>query len=221
MSPRNTRLILLSTITSFFFPSHLLSLPLFFFLPRSRNSDPGSHSRLFFFFWNSRIFQFFSLVDLRRTAVLTHARRSHQLPLILFCANRFKISPRRDSNSRANTINIAINSSIRELPLLIIYHLTLRRPVCTPLIYDVIPILLFLSYTRRRSVCLYFPYPTRYTARHTRHTAQHTWYATGATRQHKNKPGTLTCNSSCATTATTTNIAAISQQYRGSIAAIS
>ena len=57
-----------------------------------------------------------SLVDSRR--MLTHAinRRSQQLILVLFCcffANEFKISPRRDSNSRTNTID----SSIRGLPL--------------------------------------------------------------------------------------------------------
>ena len=31
----------------FFSPSHMLSSPFFFSLPLSRNSDPGSHSRLF------------------------------------------------------------------------------------------------------------------------------------------------------------------------------
>ena len=52
-----------------------------------------------------------SLVDSRRI-VLTHARRSQQLILFSFLfANKFKISPRRDSNSRTNT------SSIRGLPL--------------------------------------------------------------------------------------------------------
>ena len=32
----------------FFFPSHVLSSPFLFSLPPSRNTDPGSHSRLFF-----------------------------------------------------------------------------------------------------------------------------------------------------------------------------
>ena len=57
----------------------------------------------------SRRFQL-SLVDSRRI-VLSHARRSQQLILLIFSANKFKISPRRDSNSRTNT------SSIRGLPL--------------------------------------------------------------------------------------------------------
>ena len=53
-----------------------------------------------------------SRVDSHRI-VLTHARRSQQLILILYVyiANKFKISPRRDSNSRTNP------SSIRGPPL--------------------------------------------------------------------------------------------------------
>ena len=54
-----------------------------------------------------------SLVDLRRS-VLTHARRSQHLTVDLsfyFSNNEFKLSSRRDSNSRANTMNsININS---------------------------------------------------------------------------------------------------------------
>ena len=84
----------------FFFPSHLLSSP-FYSLPPSRNSDPGSHNRLFsppthygscLAFLSREDFCSFFLVDSRRI-VLTHARRSQQL--ILFCfvfANKFKIS---------------------------------------------------------------------------------------------------------------------------------
>ena len=54
-----------------------------------------------------------SLVDSRRI-VLTHARRSQQLILLFFIvANKFKTSPRQDSNSRINT------SSIRGLPLVV------------------------------------------------------------------------------------------------------
>ena len=61
-------------------------------------------------FYREKISALSSLVDSRRI-VLTHARRSQQLILFFFCKNTFKISPRRDSNSRTNT------SSIRGLPL--------------------------------------------------------------------------------------------------------
>ena len=61
-------------------------------------------------FYREKISALSSLVDSRRI-VLTHARRSQQLILFFFLANKFKISPRRDSNSRTNT------SSIRGLPL--------------------------------------------------------------------------------------------------------
>ena len=62
-------------------------------------------------FYREKISALSSLVDSRRI-VLTHARRSQQLILLsFFFANRFIISPRRDSNSRTNT------SSIRGLPL--------------------------------------------------------------------------------------------------------
>ena len=86
--------------------SHLLCF--FFSLLPSRNSDPGSYSRLFSPLPTT------SLLDLRRT-VLTHARQSQQLLIIIFFANNFKISPQRDSNSRTNTIY----RGIRGLPLLI------------------------------------------------------------------------------------------------------
>ena len=67
-----------------FFPSHLLSPP-FYSLPPNRNSDPGSHSRLFSLptHYGSCLALFprkdfsSSLVDSRRI-VLTHARRSQQ-----------------------------------------------------------------------------------------------------------------------------------------------
>ena len=63
-------------------------------------------------FFRENISALSSLVYSRRI-VLTHARRSQQLILffLLFFANKFKISPRRDSNSRTN------NSNIRGLPL--------------------------------------------------------------------------------------------------------
>ena len=102
-----------------FFSSHLLSSP-FYSLPPSRNSDPGSHTvagscpRLpttvrALHFYREKISALSSLVDSRRI-VLTHAinRRSQQLILIYsyIFANKFKISPRRDSNSRTNTSSI-------------------------------------------------------------------------------------------------------------------
>ena len=89
-----------------------------FSLPPSRNSDPGSHSRRFsplptavraLPFYRDNISALSSLVD-SRLIVLTHARRFQQLILFYF-ANEFKISLRRDSNSRANT------RIIRGLPL--------------------------------------------------------------------------------------------------------
>ena len=95
-------------------PIHYLR-PSFSF-PPSRNSDPGSHSRLFspptpqygsrLAFLSREDFSS-SLVDSRRI-VLTHARRSQQLILFsfFFSANKFKISPRRDSNSRTNFSSI-------------------------------------------------------------------------------------------------------------------
>ena len=63
---------------------------LLFSLPASRNSDPGSHSRLFspptifavraLHFYRDKISALSSLVDSHRTA-LTHAKRSQQLIL--------------------------------------------------------------------------------------------------------------------------------------------
>ena len=62
-------------------------------------------------FYREKVSALSSLAD-SRLIVLTHARRSQQLILFYFnLANKFKISPRRDSNSRANT------SRIRGLPL--------------------------------------------------------------------------------------------------------
>ena len=80
-----------SYMSSFFFlPSHLLFSP-FYSLPPSRNSDPGSHGRLFSppphygscLALLSREDFSSSLVDSRRI-VLTHARRSQQLILFSF-----------------------------------------------------------------------------------------------------------------------------------------
>ena len=76
----------------FFFP-RLFSSPFFFSTPPSRHSAPGSHRRLFsplphygscLAFFIARRFQLFlTFVDSRRI-LLTHARRSQQLILILF-----------------------------------------------------------------------------------------------------------------------------------------
>ena len=108
------------TLFFFFFPSHLLSSPFcslsLLVVTQIRGHIAGSFPPLpttvrALHFYRESISALCSLVDSCRI-VLTHARRSQQL--ILFCfffAIKFKISPRRDSNSR-NTIN----SSIRGLP---------------------------------------------------------------------------------------------------------
>ena len=121
---KRTTVIVLIPLLFLFFSFSFFSIPFIIFtilfsLPPSRNSDPGSHSRLFFslpttvralHFYRENISAPSSLVDLRRT-VLTHARRSQQLWILSFIfENKSKISPRRDSNSRTNT------SSIRGLP---------------------------------------------------------------------------------------------------------
>ena len=93
--------------SSLFFFRLVFSIPfivfaLLFSLPPSRNSDPGSHNRLFsphthygpcLAFLSREDFSSFSLVDSRGIA-LAHARRSQQLILFLqsfFFANIFKI----------------------------------------------------------------------------------------------------------------------------------
>ena len=98
------------------FLSDLMSSPFFLSLVPSRNSDPGSHSRLFcplaFFF--ARRFQLFLPSSTRVEVYLpTLGALSSFLSFFFIFANNFKISPRRDSNSRTNTTN----SSIRGLPL--------------------------------------------------------------------------------------------------------
>ena len=120
----------LSTIFIYFSPSHLLSSPFcslsLLVVTQIRghiagSSSPPTHYGSCLAFFIARGFQLFlpsstcvelCFVDLRRI-VLTHARRSQQLFLSFIFANKFKISPRRDWNSRTNT------SSIRGLPLLI------------------------------------------------------------------------------------------------------
>ena len=74
------------------------------------SSPPILTTVRFLYFYREKISALASLVDSRRI-VLTHARRSQQLILFFIFANKLKISPRRDSNSRTNT------SSIRGLPL--------------------------------------------------------------------------------------------------------
>ena len=85
--------------------------------PSSRNSDPGSHSRLFSpptHYGSCLPFLYFSssLVDSRRI-VLTHARRSQQFIPSLFCKQIQNLAWRRHSSSRTNTTS----RSIRGLPL--------------------------------------------------------------------------------------------------------
>ena len=103
----------------FFLPSHLLSSPFcslsLLVVTQIRGHIVGSSPHLpttvrALHFYREKISAVSSLVDSRRI-VLTHARLSQQLILFLFFAKKFKISPRRDSNSRTNT------SSIRGLPL--------------------------------------------------------------------------------------------------------
>ena len=103
----------------FFFSSHSLSSPFHYLsllvATQIRGHIAGSSPLLpttvrALHFYREKISALSSLVDSRRI-VLTHARRSQQLILLsFFFANRFIISPRRDSNSRTNT------SSIRGLP---------------------------------------------------------------------------------------------------------
>ena len=105
----------------FYFPSHLLCSP-FYSLPPSRNSDPGSRDRLFFppthcgscLAFSSRE-DFSSLFPRRLASNCAYPRSALSAvdPFVFFFAYIFKISPRRDSNARTNTIN----SSIRGLPL--------------------------------------------------------------------------------------------------------
>ena len=106
----------------FFSPSRLLYSPFVFSLPpiNSRitqirghiagSSPPHPTTVRALHFYREKILALSSLVDSRRT-VLTHASRSQQLIPFFIFANKFRISPRRDSNSRTNT------SSIRWLSL--------------------------------------------------------------------------------------------------------
>ena len=95
--------------------------PSFFSIPPSRTSDPGSHSRLFSLpthYGSCLAFlsrEDFSSFSPRRLA--SNCAYPQQLIIFsFFFGNKLKISPRRDSNSWANT------SSIRWLPLLIVHR---------------------------------------------------------------------------------------------------
>ena len=118
----------------FFHRYHLLSSPFFSSLPpiivvaQTRGHIAGSSPLLpttvrALHFYREKIPALSSLVGKRRI-VLAHAinRRSQQIvdPFLIF-ANKFQVSPRRDSNSRPNTSK---GGSIRGLPLLILN----RRP---------------------------------------------------------------------------------------------
>ena len=83
---------------------------LLFSFPPSRNSDPGSHSRLFsplptsvraLHFYPEKTLALSSLVDSRRI-VLTHARRSQQLILFHFCKQIQNLATNSWTNTRSN-----------------------------------------------------------------------------------------------------------------------
>ena len=111
-------------VITFFFSLSRFSLLL------SRSSNPGSHtSRLFSpplhyvrsvpcIFYREKIFALSFLVDSRRIVATHSINRRYQKMTHFYFANKFKISPRRDSSSRTSTIT----SSIRGLPLLIFYR---------------------------------------------------------------------------------------------------
>ena len=102
-----------------FFSIPFMIFALLFALPPSRNSDPGSHSRLFSppthygsrlaFFFREKIFALLPSSTRVELCLPTLGALS-SYPFFIF-AYKFKISPRRDSNSRTNT------SSIRGIPL--------------------------------------------------------------------------------------------------------
>ena len=86
-----SRALCIYQVYSIYIPIHSLSSPFFFSLPPSRNSDTGSHSRLFsplattvraLHFYCEKISALSSLVDSRR--IVTRARRSQQLILLFF-----------------------------------------------------------------------------------------------------------------------------------------
>ena len=104
-----------------FVPPHLLSSPFFCSLLPSLNSSPGSHSRLFLppprygsclAFLSREESSFFFPRRLASNCAYPRKALSAVDPFFIF-ANKFKISPRRDSNSRTSTSN----SSIRGLQL--------------------------------------------------------------------------------------------------------
>ena len=107
---------------SFFVSVPFIIFALLFSLPPSRNSDPGSHSRLFsplthygscLAFLSREDFSPFFPRRLASTCAYPRYALSAVDPylFIFFFASKFIISPRRDSNSRTST------SSIRGLPL--------------------------------------------------------------------------------------------------------
>ena len=103
-----------SPLSSPFFP---VVFALLFSLPPSRDSDPGSPSRLFFSLPTTvRALQFYRE---KISALPSSTRVELCLPLLLligasrsfslfFFANKFTISLRRDSSSRTNTTDVAV-----------------------------------------------------------------------------------------------------------------
>ena len=106
-----------SALVYIYIPIPFIIFALLSLLP-SRNSDPGAHSRLFssphygswLAFYREKMSALSSLVDSRRTVCLPTLGALSNWSFFIF-ANKFRNSPRRDSNSRPNT------SSIRGLPL--------------------------------------------------------------------------------------------------------
>ena len=96
-----------------FFPSNLLS-SLTQIRGHMTGSSPPSPPRFVRYILIARRLPLFLPSSTRVELCLTHAKRSQQLILFTFFKNNFKISPRRDSNSRTNTI--------RGLLLLLLHH---------------------------------------------------------------------------------------------------
>ena len=106
------------TVFCLFFSIPFIIFALLFSLPPSRNSDPESHSRLFPPTHCGSCLAFFSREDFSsslgdsRRIVLAHTlgALNNCWSFFFFFANKFNISPRRDSNSRTNTVCTGISS---------------------------------------------------------------------------------------------------------------
>ena len=106
---------IVGTLLPYLFSSFSIPFIIFallFSLPPRLNSDPGSHSRLFsqpthdgscLAFSIARRFQLFLPSSTRVECAYTRQALSASDPFYIF-ANLFKISPRRDSNSRTTLL---------------------------------------------------------------------------------------------------------------------